>query len=473
MTNNPTDLTSMTIVSLAELIEQRKVSPVEVSQAYLDRIEQLNDRINAYISVYPELAIEAAQKAEAEIMRGEKRGPLHGVPLAIKDLFQVSGMRRTCGSKLLDEPIATEDATSVVRLREAGAIILGMLNLHEFAFGPTGINPHYGSARNPWDLTRACGGSSAGSGAAVAAFLAAGALGTDTGGSIRIPASLCGVVGLKQTYGLASRHGIFPLSDSFDHGGPLGRTVDDTALLLQAIAGPDVHDSSTANAKVKNYTAKLDHPIDGMKIGVPRGFFFEDLHPEIETTVNAALQKLEELGAHVEDVELPSAREMSDAWGAIAAVEAYAVHEEPLRDDGSMLGTDVRERLLLGRDISTDDIMMAQKTRTRIRREMAALLRNHPILVVPSTIIPGVSIDSASYLLNGRKIEGPKVLARLTRPAALLGQPAISVPAGFTDECLPIGLQLMGVWFDEPTLLQVAHAYEQATDWHLRRPPYA
>ncbi|MDP6345444.1 MAG: amidase, partial [Alphaproteobacteria bacterium] len=283
------------IAAMGERIAAGELSPVELVRAQLDRIEALDGGLRAYVSLYPEQAMDAASQAEREIAAGAYRGPLHGIPLAVKDLFQVAGMRRTCGSKILDEGVADSDATSVARLRRAGAIILGLLNLHEFAFGPTGINPHVGTARNPWSRDRVCGGSSSGSGCAVAASLAAGALGSDTGGSIRIPAALCGVVGLKQSYGLASRQGIFPLVAAFDHGGPLGRTVSDVAIMLQAIAGPDPGDPTTAAAQITDYSAHLDDQVSGRRVGVLVEMF-ADLHPGVDAAVREALGVLAAAG---------------------------------------------------------------------------------------------------------------------------------------------------------------------------------
>ncbi len=470
-----TDLAGLDIAALARLIAAKEVSPVEVAQAYLERIDRLNGQLNAYISVYPELALEAARRAEAEIAAGAYRGPLHGVPLAVKDLYQVAGMHRTCGSRLMEGAAAeTEDATSVSRLKAAGAVILGMLNLHEFAFGPTGVNPHFGTARNPWDLEKVCGGSSSGAGCAVAASLAAGALGTDTGGSIRIPAALCGVVGLKQTYGLASRRGIYPLSDAFDHGGPIARTVRDAALMLQAIAGEDDADATTRGSPVADYTSELGPDLSGMRIGVPRKFFFEDLHGDVADAVGAALEALASLGAAVEEIDLPfDAHEAARAWNVIALAEAYAIHETHVEEQGDALSPDVKERLVHGRDLLAKDFVKAGWTRDRVKRGMAELLARVDLLAVPTTPIPAVPIDGGTIAVGGHEVEGPKVLGRLTRLACLTGQPAVSVPCGFTGEGLPIGLQLIGGWFREPALLRAAHAYEQAAPWRQRRPPLA
>lgn len=467
------NLALMDIATLAPLIAAGEVSPVEVMQSQLARIDALNPDLNAYVSLYPDAALAAAKEAEAEIAAGRYRGPLHGIPMAVKDLFQVAGMERTCGSKILAEGVANSDATSVARLREAGAIMLGLLNLHEFAFGPTGINPHVGTAVNPWNTKMVSGGSSSGSGCATAAHLAMATLGSDTGGSIRIPAALCGVVGLKQTYGLASRAGIYPLCESLDHGGPLARTVHDAALVLGAIAGADEEDPSTAAARVGDYTALLGRPLDGLRIGVPRDFYFERLHPEVEAAVRAALVVLDDLGAEVEEVVLPFNREAVQGWNVMAMAEAHTVHGGHLQNNADDLSPDVNQRLRLGEGLSATDYIMARQTQARVRREMAGVLARTPILAMPTAVIPSVPIDTGSIMMAGKEVIGWKVLGQLTRLAAFTGQPAISVPCGFTQDGLPMGLQLMGSWFEEPLLLQVADAYEQATDWHQRRPPLA
>jgi aspartyl-tRNA(Asn)/glutamyl-tRNA(Gln) amidotransferase subunit A len=470
--NNP-DLALMDIAALAPMIAGREVSPIEVMESQLRRIEALNPDLNAYVSLYPEAAMAAAKAAEAEIAAGNYRGPLHGIPMAVKDLFQVAGMERTCGSKILFEGVANSDATSVARLRDAGAIMLGLLNLHEFAFGPTGINPIVGTARNPWNRDYVSGGSSSGSGCATSAALAMATLGSDTGGSIRIPGAMCGVVGLKQTYGLASRAGIYPLCESLDHGGPLARTVRDAALVLGAIAGADADDPSTAQARVGDYTALLGRPLDGLRIGVPRDFYFDRLHPEIEQAVGAALAVLEQLGAVVEEVVLPFNRDAVRGWNAMAMAESLSVHEDHLRDHAEELSPDVNERLRLGKDLTAIDYIRSRQSQTRVREEMAGVLAQTPILAMPTTVIPPVPIETGTIMVGGKEVTGWRVLGQLTRLACFTGQPAISLPCGFTEDGLPIGLQLMGGWFEEPQLLQVADAFEQATEWHLRRPPLA
>ncbi len=459
------------ITALAPRIARREISPVELTQAYLERIETHAD-LNAYITVDGERALDAARRAEAEIAAGDYRGPLHGVPLAVKDLFKVAGMTRTCGSAFFREAPAAESATSVARLEAAGAVILGLLNLHEFAFGPTGINPHHGSARNPWQRDCVSGGSSSGSGCATAAHLAAATLGTDTGGSIRIPAALCGVVGLKQTYGLASRHGIQPLSERFDHGGPLTRTVSDAAIMLAAIAGSDANDPSTANAKTDDYTAGLGQAIAGMRIALPNPLFFDDLHPEVVAAVRAAAAVLADLGAEVAEITLPfDIRAANKAWDILALTDAHKVHETNLRDHGDELSPDVRERLLRGAEMTPEQAAESEVIRTQTISAMADLMAKTDALLMPTAPIPTAAIDDCRIEVEGHMVDGVKVLGRLTRLAPFTGQPAISVPCGFTAGGLPIGMQLIGRWYREADLLRLAHAYEQATPWHRKRPP--
>ncbi len=462
--------TRLGVAELARRIAAGEISPLEAVEASLARIERLNGHYRAFISVYPEQALAAAREAETALAAGAKLGPLHGVPLAVKDLFQVAGTERTCGSQVFSETVA-EDATSVARLRQAGAVIVGLLNLQEFAFGPVGINPHFGSARNPWHPERACGGSSAGSASAVAASLVPGTLGTDTGGSVRIPASFCGVVGLKQTYGLASRHGIYPLVEGFDHGGPLAWTVRDAAMLLQAIAGSDPRDPSTRDARIEDYTTGLEGDLKGLRVGVPKRVFFDDLHPDIEANVGRAISLLGELGAEVREIDPPFAAEFSDVWNALALPECYTVHETRVIEQGDKLSPDVTPRLKLGRDYSAVDYLKARRDQARIRAEMATLLEDIDLIATPTTPLPAVSNETGNLEVGGREVEGRAVLSNFTRLACLTGQPAIALPCGFTADGLPTSLMLAGKWFEDAALLRAAHTYEQATDWHKRRPP--
>ena len=465
------DLAVATISELGGLIESGQASPVEVVQATLNRIERLNGDLNAFLSVAPDSAMEAARQAEAEISAGRYRGPLHGVPIGVKDLFQVKGMSRTCGSSFFREAPAAEDATCIAGLRAAGAVIVGLLNLNEFAYGPTGINPHRGSARNPWNRDMSCGGSSAGAGCAVASMMVPGAMGSDTGGSVRLPAAISGVVGLKQTYGLVSRHGIFPLVESFDHAGPLTRTVRDAAIMLQALAGEDPHDPTTRGVVVDDYAAKLGRGIEGLRVGVPQDFFFDDVHPDIVDAVRLAIQRLAELGAEIREIKLPDMATATAAWNTMALAEAYVVHEGHIRDHPGELGAEVEARVLLGKDISARDYIAARHHRHFIKQAMADIMTDIDVIAAPTAPIPAIEIETGCALIGGELVEGAPILGRLTRLAIFSEQPAISVPCGFTAEGLPIGLQLFGRLFGEADLLSVADAYERSTVWHRMRPP--
>ena len=466
-----TDLATASISELADLIRDRKASPVEVMQATLNRTEKLNAGLNAFISLYPDQAMDAARQAEKDMSDGKYRGPMHGIPLGIKDLYEVEGMSRTCGSSIMQEPPADEDATSVARLKDAGAIVIGLLNLNEFAYGPTGINIHKGSARNPWNRDYSCGGSSSGAGCSVAARMVPGAMGSDTGGSIRLPASICGVVGLKQTYGLASRHGIYPLCNSFDHGGPLTRTVRDAALMLQAFAGEDPLDPTTRGSRLDDYAGKLGQSIKGLKIGVPKSFFFDDVHPDTEKLVRAAIQVLTDLGADVRETDLLYGQEDVNNWNTMALAEAFAIHEEHLATQADDLAYDVSSRLELGRDITASEYLKARDGQTALQQRIAAHMEDFDILAMPTTPVPGVNIETGNLVDGGVEYDGRAILGRLTRMAVFTGQPAISVPCGLSGSGVPVGLQLVGRWFEDATVLGVADAYEQATAWHKMMPP--
>jgi len=422
--------------------------------------------------VYPDQALAAAETAERELANSLHRGPLHGVPVALKDLFAVAGMKRTCGSGTWDGEICAGDSTAAARLRQAGAVILGMLNLHEFAFGATGINNWASTARNPWDTDRSCGGSSSGAGCAVAARLAAAALGTDTGGSIRIPAAVCGVVGLKQSYGLASRYGIFPLCRAFDHGGPLTRSAQSAAMVLDAIAGADQQDPSTAGAPRLSFSGPWPENLNGVRIGLPDRWFFDDLHPEVEAAVKAALDMMNNLGAEIETFAVPfDVKAARQAWNIICISEAWALHAERIGERGADMAPDVRERMEAGARYSAQDIVRARWQREDIRRAVDGLMAQYHLLAMPSAPIPAVYAANGLLEHEDETWDGVFVLGRFTRLASLTGLPAVSVPCGFTGDGLPVGLQLLGRRFADADLLRAAHAYEQAAPWRNRRPP--
>ncbi len=464
------ELSFASITELAPLIYRKEVSPVEVTQVHLDRIERLNDHYLAYLTVLRDEALAAARATEQEIVGGQYRGPLHGIPIALKDLFAVKGVRLTCGSKILADHRAESDATVVTRLNEAGTILLGKLNMHEFAWGGTSRNPHYGTPRNPWDLTRLPGGSSGGCAVATAAGLAMGTLGTDTGGSVRIPASLSGIVGLKPTYGRVSRFGVYPLSHSCDHVGPMVRTVADAAVLLQAIAGPDPKDPTTSRAAVPDYTVALREDIRGLRLGVPREYFFEDVESAVRDGIAAAVQHLSSLGAVVEEVSIPSLPHVIASSTAIIGAEAYEVHAQTLKTHSHHYGADVRSRLLLGACIQAPQYLKAQRFRTLLRQEMLDILGRVDALITPTTLMAASKIDDITVYIGGKECVVAAHIARATRPFNMTGLPAISVPCGFTPAGLPIGLQIIGRPFEETLLLRVAYTYERSTPWHERHP---
>jgi aspartyl-tRNA(Asn)/glutamyl-tRNA(Gln) amidotransferase subunit A len=464
------ELTRLSIAEAGERLRRRTLSPVELTRAYLARIQAEDAAARCYITVLHDQALAAAATAEREITSGRYRGPLHGIPIALKDLVMTRGIRTTCGSRILKDWVPDTDATVAARLAEAGAILLGKLNMHEFAYGPTGVNPHYGTAANPWGRDRMPGGSSSGSGAGVAAGLCAGALGTDTGGSIRIPAALCGIVGLKQTYGLVSRAGVVPLAWSLDHIGPMTRTVTDAALMLQALAGYDPADPSTAALPVSDYRRELERDPRGLRIGVVRDVFFERLDPEVRAAVEAAAHALTGPGIRVEDVRLPRIRHAGPATFAIITAESMAYHEPYLKTRASEYGADVRARLLTGQFVLATQYLKAQRARQVLRADVDGVLRSVDALLMPTTPIPAPRTDEREATVDGVTDDVRAWLTRCTRPINLTGHPALSVPCGLTASGLPIGLQLVGRQFDEATLLRLGHAYEGVSPLRGRWP---
>ena len=464
------ELTRLSIADAGEQIRKGGLSPVELTRAYLDRIQRLDAECRTYITVLRVEALAAAAAAEQEIAAGRYRGPLHGIPIALKDLIMTRGIRTTCGSRILRDWVPETDATVVTRLSQAGAVLLGKLNMHEFAYGPTGVNPHYGTSQNPWGREHVPGGSSSGSGVAVATRLCAGALGTDTGGSIRIPASLCGIVGLKPTYGRVSRAGVIPLAWSLDHIGPMTRTVADAGLLLQVLAGRDPADPSAADVPVPDYRQAMQGDLHGVKLGLLLDLFFEKLDAEVRAAVLAAARALEGLGASVEEVRLPRIQHAGPATFAIMASEAMAYHEPYLKTRATEYGADVRARLATGQFILASQYLKAQRARRVIRGDVDAVLGRMDALLLPTTSIPAPRIDQRAVTVDG-VTDDPRVwLTRCTRPINLTGHPALSVPCGLTTAGLPMALQLVGRHFDEATLLRVGAAYEAVSPLRGRWP---
>jgi aspartyl-tRNA(Asn)/glutamyl-tRNA(Gln) amidotransferase subunit A len=468
-----TDLVWGSMGELARLVATRAVSPVEVVQAHLDRVAALDGKLRSYITVMGDSALLAAKAAEAAVMARESLGALHGVPIGLKDLYYTKGVRTTGGSRILADWVPTEDGTVVTRLVAAGAIVLGKLNMHEFAYGPEGLNVHYGTPWNPWDRAthRICGGSSSGSGAAVAAGLCPGALGSDTGGSIRIPSSLCGLTGIKPTYGRVSRAGALPLAWSLDHVGPMCRSAADCALMLGAMAGYDPRDPSTSVLPVPDYSAALTGQVRGLRIGLLRRFFLESAGAPQRQAVEQAVETLVGLGASVRDVTLEQMKYAAAASAAVISAEAYAYHEDWLKTRAAEYGPDVRERLLVGAFVSGADYLKGQRVRRLIRDEVDQVLGGLDVLIAPTLPIAAPPVGTREADIDGRAQPVRPSLVRYTRPFNVSGHPAASVPCGFTADGLPIGMQVIGRSFDEATVFRVADAYQRVTDWHTRRPP--
>jgi aspartyl-tRNA(Asn)/glutamyl-tRNA(Gln) amidotransferase subunit A len=459
------DLTALSLRDAAELLRGRKVSPVELTNACLTRIERLNPVLNAFITVTAEQALLDARAAESEIGRGKPRGPLHGIPIALKDLFDTAGVKTTAASAVFADRVPAEDAEVVRRLKQAGAVLVGKLNMHEFAYGDTSAQSHFGPVHNPWDRQRISGGSSGGSGAAVAARLCYGALGSDTGGSIRQPSAYCGIVGLKPTYGLVSTRGVIPLSWSLDHVGPMTRTVADTAILLQALAGYDPRDTNSVDAVPPDYAKVLGQKVSAFRIGIPRAVFFEGVDPEIEQAVNDALQVLRRLTASTRDVELPKYQRLP-----VVGAEAYAFHSPYFTKTPELYKTPTRQRIEGGSRISASEYIEGKRELDRLRREVADVFSTVDLLVTPTAPILPQTVEEA---LKDPVVPQPGGVApslRNTQPFDIYGLPTISIPCGFSRTGLPIGLQISGRHLGEPQVLALAHAFEQATEWHRRSP---
>lgn len=454
------ELYHLTIAEAAQRLRARDLSPVELTQAHLDRIESLDEKLNAYITVTAERALKVASVAERAFAEGKVASPLQGIPVAAKDLMYTRGILTSAGSKVLSDFVPDYDATVVERLHDAGAVLLGKLNLMEFAMGGSVHNVHYGDIHNPWDLDRFPGGSSSGSGVAVAAGLCMGALGTDTGGSIRSPANNCGIVGLKPTYGRVSRHGVVPLSWSLDHVGPMTRTVEDCALMLQVLAGRDPRDPTSSRAPVPDYTAHLKEGIRGLRLGVLRSPFFQGLSQEVEQAIELALSVFTELGATLKDVALEPATKARAVYQAIVSPEATAYHLPWMRTRIDDYGPNCRGRLEQGLAIPATAYVQAQQQRRLLVHDALAALDQVDLLLAPGGVQTPPRLDDQ---------EGG-VLRGYGNFFNIAGLPALCVPCGFSTGNLPMSFQLVGRPFDEATVLRAAYAYEQATHWYRRHP---
>jgi aspartyl-tRNA(Asn)/glutamyl-tRNA(Gln) amidotransferase subunit A len=452
------------ILDLSKQLQARKISPVDLTQDCLARIEKLNPVLTAFITVTADSALAQARQAEKEIQRGKWRGPLHGIPLALKDLIDTAGILTTAGSALFQDRIPSDDAEVVRGLKDAGAVLLGKQNLHEFAYGGSSVVSHYGPVRNPWNPAHIAGGSSGGSAASVAADLGYAAIGTDTAGSVREPAALCGVVGLKPTYGRVSTRGVIPLSMSLDHVGPITRTVADAAILLQTIADPTAKDEAGNTMNIPDYASSLGEKLSPLKVGVPRSFFYEDLDPEVASAVDQALSVLKTLTAEMREISLTV-----DADRRLQMAESYSVHAEFVARSPELYQPETLRRIRSGENISQSQVLESRAKLEQARREIKRAFEKVDVLVTPTTPIPApilAKLEQQPAQLRPTEL----LLLRNTRPFNVWGIPAISIPCGFTRAGLPIGLQISASHWGEATVLQLAYAYEQATEWHKRRP---
>jgi aspartyl-tRNA(Asn)/glutamyl-tRNA(Gln) amidotransferase subunit A len=456
----PDDILPRSLAALSREIGEGRLSPVEVVRTLLARIE--GDETNAFITVTAERALEEASLAEREITAGRRRGPLHGVPLALKDLISTRDVRTTMASEFFAEHVPDRSATVARKLEDAGSVLIGKTNTHEFAYGPTGDRSFFGPTRNPHDTGRITGGSSGGSGAAVAAGLCYGALGSDTGGSIRIPAALCGIVGMKPTFGRVSKSGVFPLAWSLDHVGPMTTTVEDNALLLNALAGHDPEDPCSVNLAAEDFTRDLERGVRGGVIGLPASFYFEHLDGEVARRVDEAAEVFSSLGADVREVEVPHLWDTLHAQRLILAAEAYAVHEERLETEPDRFDDQGLERLLNGENLKAYRYANARQRGLRSGLEFAAVLWEVDVLLTPTVPIPAPEIGQRETTIDGYEEAVYSALTRLTGPTDLNGLPSLSVPCGTTATGLPVGLHLIGRAFDEATLYRFGHVHEQA-----------
>jgi len=451
----------MNIRTAAESLRARRVSSVEVTTAAIQRIDRHNAALKTFITVTPEQALQQARQADAELAAGQDRGPLHGIPVAVKDLFFTRGVRTTAGSRLYENFVPEVNAAVVDKLLAAGAVMLGKLNMHEMAYGITSDNPHYGAVANPWNVAHIPGGSSGGSGAATAVNMVYAAMGSDTGGSIRIPASFCGVVGLKPTYGRVSRYGALPLGYSLDHMGPLTRTVRDAALVLNAIAGHDRRDSTSSRRPVADFVPKDDASVRGLRIGYPRNFFFDRLDPEVESSVRAAIARAGSMGAVVKPVTVPDVAALNVVSRLILLAEASAVME-PFAGRRDQFGPDVLALFDQGRLVAATDYVQAQRLRRQLRDEFNRLWNEVDCLATPTTPNTAPRIGDTTVQLGGQEENVRLAATRLVRGINTLGLPALSIPCGLSTSGLPIGLQIVGPAFEEARILRVGAALEDA-----------
>lgn len=465
MTNSPLE---MNLADVAALIRQKQLSPVELAGLALARIAALNPRLNALLTVTGESALEQARQAEREITRGDYRGPLHGVPVALKDLVFTAGVRTTCGAKIMSGFVPDYDATVAARLREAGAISMGKTALHEFAYGITNENTHFGNTCNPWNPRHVSGGSSGGSAVAVASGMCFAALGTDTGGSIRIPGAFCGIAGLKPTFGRISCYGVYPLGPTLDHVGPMARSAVDAGILYQVLAGFDRRDGYSADHPIGEIS--LRKSLAGLRVGIPASYFHQDVQPDVAAAVGRVPSVLEELGATVTSVVLPDMARLTEVSRNVLLVEGHAGHARHLAEQPDELGADVKLIIERGAAITAREYVHAQLERNRFRIALEEVFDQLDVLLTPATPLTAFPMGTKNVKLGQTEEDARTAATRFTRCFNATGHPALTVCCGFDSAGLPIGLQIVGRLWNEAAVLHAGYAYEQATDWHTRRP---
>ncbi len=466
------NLVTKPVEELAPLLEKREISSEELTKEVLDHAESLNETINAYICITRESALQAAKQADQEIKSGEYKGMYHGIPMAIKDNIYVKDEVTTMASKIHGDFVSDYDATVVKKMKEAGIVLTGKLNMHEYAWGITNNSPHFGPVRNPWDLDKIPGGSSGGSGAAVAADMTVATLGTDTAGSIRIPSSSCGIVGLKPTFGRVSKYGCYPLAWTLDHIGPMTKTVKDAAGLLEVIAGYDKNDPTSIHAPTENYISKLNGGVKNLVIGINEEYYFKDVDADVEKLVRAAIKELESQGAKVETVEIPALQYAEYAELVTSLSEASAIHHRDLLKRPDDFGSDIRLLFELGELFSSVDYLQAQQLRRQIKQDFAHAFEKVDVLLAPTLPVMSPNIGSDYANLNGKQVDLIDNFIRFMGPCNLAGLPALTVPCGFKDG-LPVGLQIIGNALNESTVLNVGYAFEQTNPLKGKRPQLA
>lgn len=463
------ELTLLPLVTLAQRLRDKEISPVELAQDSLACIERHNPAFNAFVTVVADQALAQARVAEAEIMKGHYRGPLHGIPVAHKDLFCTRDIRTTSCSRVLEDYVPDYDATVVQQWRMAGTVLLGKLNMHEFAYGPRSAGSIFGAVRNPWRLDCHAGGSSGGSGVAVLMGMCAVATGTDSGGSVRMPAAATATSGLKPTFGLGSRYGVFPLMWTMDHPGVLARTALDCGLALQPLAGYDAHDRTTATRRYPDFVADADKGVRGLRIGIPHRYFYDEAEGVISDAVIDAVRELEAAGAEILDIDLPYIEYAGTASAILHLAEAAAYHDDTLAENPDLYFPETLEHLQLGSYILAKDYLHAQRFRKLLGQSFRDALRRVDVLITPTVSILTTPFDQDTVEVNGQQRQVHPSLLHNAEPIDLVGLPALSVPCGFSDS-RPIGLQIVGRPFGEAMVIRVGNTFQKITDWHLWRP---